>query len=284
MTMQRLMNSHLMPTIRFTSIGDLKSAQSATLADAICVTDVPSEVVEALLEAYEEHKIRISSYNEESMCLIMTITHAPHEQLHIQLKNELCYYIRAMGLNNDWLDRGSQYYHYAQPLSSGGGRGWVGGKMPDSSRSPKDKHIWHSFPTIVFEAGYSQSLQEMQQKARDWFRDSNHDVKIVILAKLDVDGRKITIQRWEERQQGEGRPGAATRWASTGIPDCQQQIEIVRNGTNPSIYEVSGDDLVLSFQQLFLRDLRQGEGDVIIPFSWMQEYAENVWQAWEALY
>ncbi|KAL7910758.1 hypothetical protein GGI35DRAFT_322526 [Trichoderma velutinum] len=274
--------NYSMPIIRFTNIDDLKRAMYATLADKLFVTDVPPAVFKTLLDEYDKHKIRISTYNEDSRYLITTITYGPHERLYAPLDRELVRQIDNMGLGNNWLVRGIEYYPNARPSSGGSGGG--GGKMPDASGGPRDKRLEPSYPTIVMEAGYSETLLDLQRKARDWFRDSNHDIKIVLLAKFDPAQQKIIIQRWEERQQGEGRPGAATRWASEWIPGCQQEITITRNRASPSGYEVTSSDLILSFRLLFLRDPRQGEGDIVIPVSWMQgQYAADVWRAWDVL-
>ncbi|KAL7963151.1 hypothetical protein V8C34DRAFT_83024 [Trichoderma compactum] len=274
--------NYSMPTIRFTSIDDLKRAKYATLADALCVTDVPPAVVKTLLDEFDEHRIRISTYTEDSRCLVTTIPYGPHERLYVLLNKELNKQIDNMGLEDTWLDRGIEYYPNARP--STGGSGGRGGKEPDACGSPEDTRPDGSYPTIVIEAGYSETLLDMQRKARDWFRDSNHDIKIVLLAKFDPAQQTIIIQRWEERQQRGGRLGVTTRWASAWIPGCRQQITITRNRANPSVYQVTSVDLTLSFRLLFLRDPRQGEGDIVIPISWMQEkYAPTVWRAWEAL-
>ncbi|KAK0704808.1 hypothetical protein B0H67DRAFT_592395, partial [Lasiosphaeris hirsuta] len=63
---------------------------------------------------------------------------------------------------------------------------------------------------------------------RWWFSESNHQVQIVLLAKLDRPGRRIILEKWVEMTPPP-RPGPITRAASiTNIlrPDCVQEITI----------------------------------------------------------
>lgn len=124
----------------------------------------------------------------------------------------------------------------------------------------------------MFDAGYSQTLKDMRAKARAWFADSDHNVKIVILSKLVPDQRTLIIERWEERQDER----------LLHVPGCQQRITITGSWINPSEYQaMESSDLILSFQLLFLRDPGPGESDVIIPISWIKEHAQQVWQTWD---
>ncbi|KAL6881635.1 hypothetical protein HDV57DRAFT_496906 [Trichoderma longibrachiatum] len=116
---------------------------------------------------------------------------------------------------------------------------------------------------------------------RWWFSVSDHQVKIVLLAKFDHRLQQILIERWEE--EAATRPGATTtrRAATFGAsqPVLQQSITITRDPTGS--YQVVRGDLVLSFRLLFLRDPGPQEGDVIIPTRDLQRYAGLVWLAVE---
>ena len=54
------------------------------------------------------------------------------------------------------------------------------------------------WPTLVIAAGHSEPLDELHNDMRWWFRTSNHDVKIVILAKFDDQQQYILLEKWEE--------------------------------------------------------------------------------------
>ncbi|UKZ81007.1 hypothetical protein TrVFT333_008774 [Trichoderma virens FT-333] len=58
-------------------------------------------------------------------------------------------------------------------------------------------------------------------------------------------------------------------------------INITETSTTPPTYQVASSDLVLDFRLLFLRNPRQGEGDVVITVAWLQQYAQRVWEAYD---
>lgn len=53
----------------------------------------------------------------------------------------------------------------------------------------------NAWPTLVIEAGDSESLGELHNDMRWWFSASNHDVKIVLLAKFEHNRREIILQK-----------------------------------------------------------------------------------------
>ncbi|RFU75473.1 dead deah box dna helicase [Trichoderma arundinaceum] len=201
----------------------------------------------------------------------------PHEQLHSWLYNRGIYdAIRDMGLGRGWRDLTASAFSKGGPYYSSGGGGGSG--EGDSSGAPMpDRDYPGSFPTIVIEGGYSRSLAQLRQKARFWFDISNHDIKIVILAKLILAQNKIILERWEERQRDPRMGATTTRRGSEWVASCHQEITISKSSISPPAYEVTSGDLVLSFRQLFLRDPRAGEGDVVIPVTELQWYAAEVW-------
>ncbi|KKP01416.1 hypothetical protein THAR02_06494 [Trichoderma harzianum] len=265
-----------MPTIQFTNLEDLIRAIDAAPGDALRVTNVSPTVYKELDEGYERNKIHLSMYTEDSQCLIITIPTLQHEAVFGLLTTGLNIAVALMGLANNWKYRGTTTI-YSRRSSGGGG----GGQQPDASASPRADGRIYRYPTIIFEGGYSSTLPEMRVKARRYFEMSEHQVKIVILSKLIPTERRIIIERWEERQRGERRPGPATRWGSEIVPGCQQVITINENGANPPVYQVDSDDLVLSFRLLFQRDPRQGEGDVVFSVAWLRDYAVQVWEDWD---
>ncbi|KAK0731888.1 hypothetical protein B0H67DRAFT_89794 [Lasiosphaeris hirsuta] len=150
------------------------------------------------------------------------------------------------------------YRAQGHPGGDGGEGDLTGG--PDPERAGID-----DWPTLVIEAGDSESLGELHNDMRWWFRTSNHQVKIALLAKFDHSDRAIVLEKWEEEPRG-SRPGATTtRHAPALQPTCRQNITISRNTTaDPVSYNVTRGALVLGFRLLFLRDPGPGEGDFII--------------------
>jgi len=138
------------------------------------------------------------------------------------------------------------------------------------------------WPTLVVEAGYSESLNQLRNDMRWLFSESNHDVKVVILAKFDHRQHSILLERWEEQewppQRVITRSRAAVQQQDRFAPILRQVITITRNTTtNPASYNVSRGALVLGFKLLFLRDAGPEEGDFVISVEELQEYAERVW-------
>ncbi|KAK4074452.1 uncharacterized protein Triagg1_5048 [Trichoderma aggressivum f. europaeum] len=270
------------PTIRWTNLADLLTAIDTAPGDALRVTDVSPTVFKMLDEDNERNKIRLSMYTEDTRCLIITVVTGTHEIAHIRLNGEVSSQIRNMGLDDSWESYGSKSYYFGRrPSGSGGGGGGGGEKQADSCGGPVPERRG-GYPTLVIESGYSQTLPAVREKIRSWFTDSDHQIKIIILAKIFPTERRILIERWEERPQGGCRQGVSTRWASTLIPECCQTINITETSTIPPAYQIASNDMVLDFRLLFLRNPRQGEGDVIITQAWLQRYARRVWEEYDA--
>ncbi|KAL7909776.1 hypothetical protein GGI35DRAFT_493548 [Trichoderma velutinum] len=204
-------------------------------------------------------KFRLNWYDESSRRLLVCLNTAAHVQLHIWLYYKIMPALWDMGINDDWNTMGAtSFYHGGLPsgeelrdnsVSHGSGGGSSG--EPDSSGG-----LWPerrgpgAFPTLVIEAGCTRSLSIMQAKARWWFKISNHDVKIVLLAKLYPGRQMVVVEKWEERPR-EIREGAATtRWGSEPAPSSSDSC---------------------------LRDPGEGERDVVISADRLQDYTEMVW-------
>lgn len=115
-----------------------------------------------------------------------------------------------MGLNYSWKQTAATEYFNGGSSGSEGGSG----EGDSSGRPLPERSSPGAFPTIMIEAGYSQSLQYLRQKAKWWFDISNHDIKSIILAKLYLRRRTIILERWEERQRKPRVGATTTRHAS----------------------------------------------------------------------
>lgn len=161
-------------------------------------------------------------------------------------------------------------------LRAQGHPGGDGGEGDSSGGPVPVRGLNDSWPTLVIEAGTSESLSALHDDMRWWFSASNHDVKIVLLAKFDRRNQKLILQRWEEERLT--RQGATnTRQSNTLRPVLQQNIDITRDIATDS-YHVTSGALVLSFRLLFLRDPGPQEGDYVISIQELEDYARVVWQ------
>ncbi|KAF4124621.1 hypothetical protein GMORB2_5287 [Geosmithia morbida] len=100
--------------------------------------------------------------------------------------------LASMGLNRERISTGPTTY----PMDGHGSRGEA-----DSAGLPLSRHQEDTWPTIVFESGYSQSQSSLRQKMRFWSSRSAHQVKTVILVEVDPgsDDRRISIDPWRKR-------------------------------------------------------------------------------------
>lgn len=74
---------------------------------------------------------------------------------------KVTYHIRDMGLEESWTSKSSGTYYRA----GSGGRGGEGGSG-DSSGGPLPERIDRKVhPTLLIEASYAQTLEDMQEKA-----------------------------------------------------------------------------------------------------------------------
>ncbi|KAK0731507.1 hypothetical protein B0H67DRAFT_75807 [Lasiosphaeris hirsuta] len=260
------------PTMRFTTAKDLFDVINSTTGDFLTVTSVSPIDFTKIERAREKQgrRFRFRDYDSNSQILIITIPTDLHEKLHKLLYDEFVGQVRDMGLKKSWNNIGNA-------TRSTQGHSGRSSKEGDSTGGPKPQRATKgAWPTLVIEAGFSQSLGKLHIVMQRWFSMSNHEVKIVLLTKFN--GAIILLEKWEEEIQV--RPGATTTRHSLQHPASvlRQSITITRNSTtNPTSYNVTSGALVLSFQILFLRDPGPGEGDFIFSVRELEEYAEEVW-------
>ncbi|KAI1404930.1 hypothetical protein F4819DRAFT_494536 [Hypoxylon fuscum] len=197
-------------------------------------------------------KFRYRRYQAGFKTLIVTIPTRVHERLHLELYAKVYSKIMTMGLADGWAAMGGT------TLRAQGQHPGVDVGEGDSTGGPCQRSGLLDWPTL-------------------WFSASDHQVKIVLLAKLDENRREIILENWKE-DQASSRPGAmTTRRAALLEPRCSQAIRIVQDPINPGSYNVTSGALRLEFQLLFERDPRSGEGDVIIDVPALENYAERLW-------
>lgn len=217
-------------------------------------------------------KFRFRRYSTNSQILIITIPTHLHEALHLGLYGR---FLRST-TEEKWNDIGSATHRAKQGHPGGGSSEGdsTGGPIPERD----DKGAW---PTLVIESGHSESLSELRNDMRWWFSMSDHQVKIVLLAKYDDARSVIILEKWEEDAQT--RPGATTtrRFAISQVlvPTLRQSITITQNTTtNPVSYNVTSGALILSFRLLFLREPGLGEADFVFSVQDLERYAAHVWR------
>lgn len=181
--------------------------------------------------------------------------------------------IIQMGPALNWYPMGSTT-HRAQDRPNGDrGEG-------DSSGGPIERQS-PPWPTLVIETGYSQTIEGLRRDMRWWFSASNHQVKIVLLVKLNSNPDQIIIEKWQEVASAP-RQGATTTRAAARLEPSLFQLITIRRGLNTvhpdqASHIVSRGPLRLEFTLLFLREARQGEGDVVVSDDDLQWLADGIW-------
>ncbi|KAK4159242.1 hypothetical protein QBC43DRAFT_327516 [Cladorrhinum sp. PSN259] len=260
-------------TVRFTNVQDLFKTIDSTTRDSLTVTYVSLNHFTEIESTREKQrrKFRFRYYDSNSQILIIAIPTGLHEQLHIWLYMEYFGQVDDMGLKRSWISIASTTFSARQ-----GNSGRISKEGDSTGRPMPERAAKGTWPTLIIEAGVSETLGQLRLDMRRWFSISNHDVKIVLLAKFD--GTKILLEKWEEDIQA--RPGATTtrRSVQQQEPILKQSIIISQNTTtHPVSYDVTSGALILSFRLLFLRDPCDGEGDFVISVQELKEYAEIIW-------
>lgn len=186
-----------------------------------------------------------------------------------------------MGLRYCWNTTGTATF-YEEHGKTGSGEGDASGHPTQPGQNSSRR-----WPTLVIEAGYSQSLANLQEDMRWWFRESNHQVKIVLLVKMYPGPlRQIAIEHW--REEPVNFPGAMTRTRAQQLESVRDQaITIIKNSATvndylPSSYSVTRGALELRFSDLFLRVPRPGEGNIVIGIEVLQWFGAMLAQNSEA--
>jgi hypothetical protein len=226
----------------------------------------------------------VSLYTADTKCLIITIPTTEHEGLHRSLDDYFFTEAVLMGLGPEFYSVGSSTFKNKDAngnvISEGEG---------DSSRKPSSMRTdKHQYPTLVIEAGWTQTLEKLRQKAEWWFTKSRGDVKIALLVKSSPGSNHIRIEKWKLAPAVSRRGATTTRAAAAMTPQCIHVVEIARaNGIDDAhpnrfdlaSYVVTGGPLQLEFIDIFLRQLTPpGEGDLILDDTTLQRYAANFWK------
>ncbi|KAK3940411.1 hypothetical protein QBC46DRAFT_449511 [Diplogelasinospora grovesii] len=262
------------PTVQFTNVRDLFRLIDSIPGDVLTVTHVsPSNFTQIERERENYNRgIRFRRYHANSGILIITLPTKLHEALHLHLYEQYRDQLVQMGMQRSWKSMGSATYRTrGDPGGDDGGEG-------DSTGGPLERGGPDKWPTLVIESGDSGSLAQLHADMKWWFSASDHDVKIVLLAKFDHRQREIVLEKWEEEGTAARAGATTTRQTPTLQPVLRQKITISRDQTtDPASYNVTTGALVLRFQLLFLRDPGPQERDFTISIPDLQWYAECIW-------
>ncbi|CAG9940634.1 unnamed protein product [Clonostachys rosea f. rosea IK726] len=257
------------PTIKFTTYKALLEAIKQASTECIYIKDISAEQFTLVQrERGDKTPFRLKFFCPDQHLLIITIPSMPHEVVIARLERFFITGVVAQGLDLHWIGLNSTTYINQNNGTAGEGDASGGPFIPGVGA------VQH-WPTLVIESGYSQTLTQLRAQMAWWFRASAHQVKIVLLLKMDASSpADILIEKWQEIPL-QNRPGATNTRASGALgPNLIQVINIRRINNAaphaPQSYTVTRGDLRLDFALLFLRQPGQGEGDIIIGIQQLQ--------------
>jgi hypothetical protein len=206
---------------------------------------------------------RMTHYTDTDLLIIKLMPLVAHEKLHGKLFTELLFQAARMGIQS----------HEIDTVGAGRYRGNSSSKEGDSALKPcasrPDDTDW---PTIVFEAGLSESLNQLRIDAAWWLTNSNSDVNIVIIISLQKAQSRIQIEKWELALPDPARPCTRSTSSNQQTPTKVHEITIDPNNN------VAGAPLVLEFQKIFLRPaIHPGKTDFTFTAQELSRWAANIW-------
>ncbi|CAI7656118.1 unnamed protein product [Penicillium bialowiezense] len=150
------------------------------------------------------------------------------------------------------------------------------GKQPDeaffpSSRWSPASQTW-SCPTLIIETGVPQSLSRLREDAKEWFANTNGNVRIVLV--IIFSGSTLHIEKWQLAPLDAPRPLGreyinALRLQKAAMPPLIQQLPETQQAYAAQEIEVTRDHaegapLVLPFAALFDQQPGPGQRDVVL--------------------
>ena len=122
-------------------------------------------------------------YFADARLLIITLVTHPHEHLHLFIDCEVAGQARDMGIHKELGSVGT-YKALGQAGSSGESDSNF---FPELQRSAA-RGDW---PSVVIEAGYSQTEKAARLRAERWLRQSNYIINLILLVRIELSQRMI---------------------------------------------------------------------------------------------
>ncbi|RFU30518.1 hypothetical protein B7463_g5816, partial [Scytalidium lignicola] len=197
--------------------------------------------------------VRFTYFTDISTLIIKVVTEI-HERAHLNLAEEVVHLRRNMNLQRA----------ECQPLGTSRYAGTNGSNEGDSTfRNRLIRPNDGDWPSLVIEAGYSESLPKLRKDVEWWIGTSAGQVKIVILIKVSPTVKRLSIEKWVPRQPPRNSEG-----------ELVSTIKI-DGSTNPAT--IDGAPLVLEFDRVCLRAPNPPEADFIFTQQDLINYARDLW-------
>jgi hypothetical protein len=219
--------------------------------------------------------IRMTHYTDTGL-LIIKIPLKLHETAHGSLGERINFKVVGMGL-----PIGSLVY-----LGAGTCKSPYSSKEGDTSYKPQCRTGTDDWPTIVIEAGLSESLRQLRADARWWLTKCGGEVKIIILIGIIRERKSLQIEQWCMAPSPTPRPTTRTHpnpLLPLQVPTPIQELTVIHDPPIPPLpgsiptYTVAGAPLTFDFAKILLRAPVPPEGNIIFTAADLQAWAQWFW-------
>jgi hypothetical protein len=168
---------------------------------------------------------RMTHYTDTDLLVIKLMPSGIHEAAHLSLADEVNRKLEGMGPRKSLYPLGKTTFF--GPNSSHEG---------DSTFKPMCRPGKDKWPTIVFEAGLSESLTGLRADAQWWFTNSKGEVKIAIVTSIVLAEKSFRIEQWCLSLPTGPRPATSAHPnANTPVPMKIQELTVSQDPPIPPL-------------------------------------------------
>jgi hypothetical protein len=225
-------------------------------------------VTPAQFESIEKRRTELRyhvrfTYFADIETLVVKLPGAAHETAHRTFSQRLQGFVLQMGIAYDeFVALGAQKYRSQYTSSKEADSSWLNQRIRSSPEA---------WPSLVVEAGMSESMLRLRSDARWWLEHSNRKVNIVLLIWIQPTRRRIKIEKWEPGRVPTTRSSARLN-PSNAHPVQTAELDIDAQNT------ITGAPLVLEFQKIFDRPaVPPAEHDFVFTAQDLTDWAEVMW-------
>jgi len=241
--------------------------QGTPIQDALIYYNATTAHLDALRSADPDGQYpgRITFFGDEVGLVFFRILGPVHETAHLLVFDEIRVIIFQMGLQRKSIPTGSAEFKGTGMKNKQGDSGL----RPDPPRSAGIQ-----YPTLVIEAGDSESLPRLYKDKDWWFNNSSPtlprgDVRIVLLIKVYPRTKRIVIEQWHR----------------SFYQSPSARVEIKPHPHKPfslddnSCWIVEGAPMVIPFQEVFLRPAQGQETDIVLAEDFLADLVMLCWRS-----
>jgi hypothetical protein len=227
----------------------------------------------AKIDSVRPKYTRVTYYEDLNLLIIRLMPTVKHETVHLDFGGMIVEKVIRMGMPRRELI----------PVGAGQFNGSSCSKEGDTSFKPRSRDYEADLPTIVIEAGLSESLAMLKCDANWWLVNPGRNggkVMIVVIISIKLKDKSLRIEKWENalapaRRNTRANPAPPI---PIPIPTLIQQVTIRPNATGAiTPNEVTGAPLVLHFEKIFLRQPIAPQTDFTFTANELADFATDFW-------